>query len=162
MAVSRPLYCWDAGVFIAWFGAEADKPLDDISLVVAEIDRNAADLLVPVTAYAEILDTPAWPNRAEQFRKFVRRSNVVIADTTQAIAEKAGEIRSRGAVAQPKRSIKTPDALFLATAVIYKATVFHTTELTKLPNLSGSDIVEGLRIEAPKPHTGQQSFLNPG
>ena len=119
------------------------------------------NLLVPVMAYSEVLDAKHSSEQMAVFWKFLAKSNVVVADTTQTIAEKAGEIRSRGLLATPQLSIKTPDATFLATAIVYKATVFHTTETTKLPGLNGSPIVAGLRISAPCPWDGTRSILNP-
>ena len=130
--------------------------LNDIALVVGEIDNGDANFLVPVTAYSEVLEVHHTPEQMAKFRKFLDRSNVVVADTTKAIAEKAGQIRSRALEAKPKRSIRTPYATFLATAIVYKATVFHTLERTQLPLLSGTEIVDGLRIELPKLFTGRR------
>lgn len=152
-------YCWDTSVFLAWLGEEAAAPLNDIALVVGEIDGGEATLLVPVTVYSEILEARHTTAEMERFRQFLDRTNIVAADTTKAIAEKAGRIRSRGIEAGPARSIRTPDATFMATAILFGASVFHTLE-TKLINLNGSPIVDGLRIELPKLAGGQGSFLD--
>jgi predicted nucleic acid-binding protein len=161
MSNKRTTYCWDANVFVGWLGEESTAPLADIQLVLDEIDSGKAVLLVPVTAYSEILEAKNTPEAMELFRKFLERSNVVVADTTKAIAEKAGEIRSRGLQAKVKRNIRTPDATFMATAIIYRADAFHTLEKTQLPQLSGTDIVDKLKICAPGPLSGHRSLLPP-
>jgi hypothetical protein len=46
----KPIYCWDASVFLAWIYDEAAAPLADIAQVVEEIDKNAAVMVVPVFA----------------------------------------------------------------------------------------------------------------
>jgi hypothetical protein len=61
--------------------------------------------------------------------------------------------------AKPIRKLKTPDATFIATAIVFKADVFHTLETTQLPLLSKTPIVDGLVISSPKPLTGEQSLL---
>jgi len=146
----KPTYCWDATVLIAWLDEESTAPLAEIAEIVEEIDQRKANLLVPVTAYSEVLEAKHTPQKMEQFKKFLERSNVTVADTTKAIAEKAGQIRSRGLQAKPARKIKTPVATFMATAIIYGAHVFHTLEDQQLPLLSKTTIVDGLEICSPK------------
>jgi PIN domain len=146
----KPTYCWDATVFVAWLIQESSAPLAEISAIVEEIDRANANLLVPVTAYSEVLDAKHSQEQMDQFRLFLKRSNVIVADTTQAIAKKSGQIRSRALAANPSRKIKTPDATFMATAIIFQADVFHTLEKNQLPGLSGTAIVDGLKIDSPK------------
>lgn len=146
-------------MFMAWIGEEAGAPLADIDQVATQIDRGDAALIVPVTAYSEVIEAKSTPEQMAKFRAFLKRSNVEVANTTQAIAEKAGDIRSRGIMADPKRSIKVPDATFLATAIIYRATVFHTLEKGMLPGLSGTDIVDGLLICPPRLWGGPSSLL---
>jgi hypothetical protein len=158
MADKTVVYCWDTSVFLAWLGEETGAPLANIELVIDEIDKSLAVLLVPVTAYSEVLEFNNTPKKMEKFRKFLERSNIIVADVTKAIAEKAGEIRSRGLAAKPKRKIKTPDATFMATAIIFRADVFHTCETEQLPNLSGTSIVDKLKICSPGPISGHRAL----
>lgn len=159
MGSKRVTYCWDSNVLIAWVAEEAGAPLDDMQLVMNEIDAGTAALLVPVTAYSEVLEAKNTPEQMTKFRRFLERSNVVVADTTKAIAEKAGEVRSRGMQAKPKRDIKTPDATFIATAIIYRADAFHTLETSQLPKLSKTAIVDNLFICSPGPLSGHRSLI---
>lgn len=158
---SPTVYCWDVNVILAYMLQDSSAPLADIDLVVGEIDRNEAILLVPVTAYMEILEAKNTPEQMAEVRAFLQRSNVEVANITQPIAEKVGQIRSRGLLAKPLRKIEVPDATYLATALLYKADVFHTCEEGMLLNLNGSDIVEKLLITKPKPLKGTSSYLTP-
>jgi len=154
--MTKPKYSWDATVFLAWLVEEATAPLLDIDAVVGEIDEDKAVLIVSVTAYSEILEAKNDPDKMAKFREFLKRSNVVVADSTVAIAERAGQIRSKG-LAQG-RKIKTPDATYLAVAVHYKADVLHSLDDDML-NLNGSPIVDDLKITRPKPSSGQTSLF---
>jgi predicted nucleic acid-binding protein len=157
--MTRPNYSWDATVFLAWLVEEASAPLLDIDAVVGEIDDDKAVLIVSVTAYSEILEAKNEPEKMAKFRAFLKRSNVVVADSTVAIAEKAGQIRSKGLA--KGRKIKTPDATYLAVAILFKADVLHSLDDDML-HLNESPIVDGLKITRPKPISGQTSLFNPG
>lgn len=157
----KVIYCWDTNILVAWLREEATAPLGDIELVVSEIDAGAAILLMPVIAYSEVLEAYYTPAQISRFRQFLERSNVEVANITKPIAEKAGQIRNRGLTAKPKRSIKTPDATFIATAIVYKANVLHTLEEGGWAAFSGSDMVDGLKISKPRPFRGTTSLFNP-
>jgi len=141
----RPLYAWDSSIFLAWLSEEEDKPLGGIDSVVQEIDSGNASLLVSVVAYSEVLRAKHTAEQFEAFEKFLGRSNIVVADNDIRIAKKAEEGRSR---ALPRKKIKTADATHLATAIIYQADVFHTTD-GKLIGCNGSPVVDGLKISLP-------------
>lgn len=158
---NRPTYCWDANVFLAWLGEEASAPLGDIDLVRGEIDKGEANLLVPVLAYSEVLEAKHTPEQMEAFRGFLQRSNVDVANITQAVAEKTQQVRSRALGLKQKVKLRTPDATYIAVAILFKADVLHTLEATQLPKLSGTDVVEGLKITLPRPLRGTTSLLNP-
>ena len=151
--MNKPVYSWDASVFIAWLRQESTAPLSDIAVVADQIDANTANLLVSVIAYAEVLSARHSPDEMQRFQAFLRRSNVTVADTTQAIALRVEQIRSAGL--SEARKIKTPDATFAATAIVHGANVLHSLD-PDLLNLNGSAIVDGLRITRPMDIGGQQ------
>jgi len=145
----KPIYSWDATVFIAWLKEEESPDLVGIDLVANLIDAGEVVLVVSVTAYSEVLETQHSPEQMDKFRRFLDRSNIVLANTTTVIAERAGTIRARGQQDRPnKRQIKTPDATFLAAAIIHKADEFHTLD-DQLLKLNGLPIVDGLKICKP-------------
>ena len=153
---SKPTYCWDTSVFVAWLKEEPDKPLADIAAVAAEIDANEAVLVVPVTVLTEMQPRKFTAEEWDSFQKTLRRSNVVVADTTPAIAERGSRLRDRAEA--EGRKIKTGDATIIATAIVYGVAMLHTFE-PKHINLSGSEVVEGLRITQPLPLSGQKGLL---
>ena len=146
-------------MLVAWLRDEDSAPLGDIELVIGEIDAGEAILLVSVLVYSEVLETHYTPEQMARFRSFLQRSNVEVANVTQPIADKSGQIRNRGILAKPKRSIRTPDATVIATAIIYKANVLHTLEEGGWAALGGSDSVDGLKITKPKPLRGTTSLF---
>ena len=153
--MDKPVYSWDSSVFIAWLCEDQTVPLIDIANVIEEIENDRAILVVSVTAYAEVLEAKHTPEQMASFREFLKRSNVVTADTT--ITEKAGAIRSGGLVLHPPRKIKTPDATFLATAILYKVDTLHTFD-PDLLNLNGHPLAEGVVICKPIVLSGQKTI----
>jgi predicted nucleic acid-binding protein len=147
-------YCWDTTVYVAWLGEEESAPLADIAAVIEEIEQKKAKLLVPVTAYMEVLEAAHSADEMAKFYQFLKRTNVVTIDVSLQIANKVQQIRSACLKCRPKRSIRTPDAEFVAAAILYKADVLHTLD-DQLIKLSGSPMVDGLKIEKPKPFSGQ-------
>jgi predicted nucleic acid-binding protein len=153
---NNPTYCWDTSVFIAWLKEEPDKPLADIEAVVSELDAKKAVLVVPVTVFTEMQPSKFTTEQWDRFQKTVRRSNVVVANTTPAIAQKGSPLRDRAEA--EGRKIKTGDATIIATAIAYRVDALHTFD-PRLINLNGSRIVEGLRITQPLPLSGQKGLL---
>jgi predicted nucleic acid-binding protein len=154
--MSKAKYAWDATVFIAWFGEDNNAPLADIGVVVSEIDSNSAVLVVSVVAYSEVLEAKSTNEQMAKFRAFLQRANVINADTTIAIAEKAGEIRSKALAA--KRKIKTPDATYIATAIHYGVDALHTLDHGML-SLNGLELVNRLTICLPASLHGVQALF---
>ena len=153
----RPKYGWDTSVFLAWIGQEECYPLDDIALVADEIDASRADLIMSAIVYSEILEAKHSKQQMKQFQMFLKRSNVIVVDVTIGMAQKAAEIRGKAAKAKEKRRLKTPDAIVIATALVYGADVLHSFD-PHLVNLSGTAIVDGLKITHPHLITGQRAL----
>ncbi len=160
--MSEPIYCWDTTVFLAWLNEEASAPLADIDLVAQEIDAGRAVLVVPVTITSEILDSKLSGEQRAKLSAFLKRSNVINADTTLVIARKAREIRDAGLAMKPKRSIKTPDATIVATAVIYRCDALHSLDDRGSGplRLVGMPVLGGLKICKPVLATGQRGLDN--
>jgi predicted nucleic acid-binding protein len=148
----KPNYAWDSSVFLAWLGEEAGAPLADIAAVAQQIDDGYANLIVSVTAYAEVLEARHSREQMEKFRPFLKRSNVVVFEVTLGVAEKVQGIRSKGLA--ENRKIKTADAQHMATAILCKADVLHSLDARML-SLDAHAIVDGLRIKRPVLHDGQ-------
>lgn len=88
-----PVYAWDTSVVLAWFKEEEDKPLEDMGLVIEEVERDKAKLIVSTIVYTEVLAHGPARDAALEFRQFLNRSNVYLANVDPRVAERAVEIR---------------------------------------------------------------------
>jgi predicted nucleic acid-binding protein len=148
----RPKYCWDSCVFISLLTGEPRPEADRIGLfeVVDLVDRDQATIITSALVRTEVLDrTPNSVVRASLDGLF-RRPTFVVMDLSGPIADRAGAIRQR--VIDEGGSVRTPDAIFIATAIAHRADALHTFD-DRLLRLSGSAHVEGLTIC--KPHAVQ-------
>ncbi len=143
---------WDSCVFLAWFENEQDKPLAEIKELLEDIAAERLTLVVSAIVGAEVLDRAGVSTAGTQFREYIKRPNIIRADADFRVGERAAEIRQRAndaiASGRIKKGVKAPDAMIVATALIYKADVLHTFD----PVLIGLDqdpVVEGLRITEP-------------
>ena len=159
---SRPVIYWDTCVFLAWIKAEIREAgqLAGAEVVADSVFRNEVILITSVITKAEIsLVHKLNPGQLDKFNKLFGRSNIQLVDVTHPIAMKAGELR--GFYTSPKLAFQ--DAIHLATAIVYRASAFHTfdglksavvtkpkeQQLTLLP-LNGNVAGHPLKIETPQ------------
>lgn len=146
--MSKPVYSWDASIFVAWLTEDSSVPLGDIDEVAQEIDEKRAVLVVPSLVFSEILQVKNDADKMRHFRSFMTKENVIVADITVQIAEKTGDIRGRGLLEKDQRKLSVPDAVYLAVAIIYKVDALHALD-DKMLSISGKPIVDGLKITKP-------------
>jgi predicted nucleic acid-binding protein len=135
-------------------GEQRDQDeIDGMLEVVDLVDRRQAMLITSAILRTEVLEDINDPTVIERLEAMFRRPSCVMIDTNRAILEKARALRT--AVKASKRSLKTPDAIFVATGLLHGADALHTFD-DKLLALNGRAEVDGLRIV--KPH-GVQTLL---
>jgi predicted nucleic acid-binding protein len=113
----------DASVIIGFLDA-ADEHHE---AAVAALDASVADdLVLPATAYAEVLVAPARKGSAavDRVEEALSALTVQLEAITPAIARSAATLRAR------HRSLKLPDALVLATAEVLGAATVLTADRT--------------------------------
>jgi len=154
----KPIYCWDTTTLLAWLKNEDSAPLADIALVVQEIDSGDATLVIPTTVYTELLEAALSTEQQAVLDAFLKRSNVISADLTVAIARRAADIRHRGHCETPKRKVRTPDSQMAATALALSAAALHTLD-SDLLRLNNHPTAECLRITKPIPLSGQHGLV---
>jgi predicted nucleic acid-binding protein len=160
MKKNLPKYCWDTTVFVAWLNRQSNAPLGDIDAVLDDVVAGRAMLIVPVTVYTEIVRAKHAPQQIRAFDAFLSRSTVRRADGSFNVAKKAEQIRSRGHTLSRRgeaRNIKTPDATIIATAILFEVDALHSLE-PRHHRLSGTKIVEGLKICSPVHVSGQRAL----
>ena len=148
-------YCWDTSVLLAWLKEETCHPLADIALVVDEINKGQAFLLIPATTYEELQYSRLTIEQKQTFDGVAQRSNVIVVDLTPPIAKKAAEIILWSQAKGLKTKIR--DARIAATAVVMNASVLHSLD-PDLLRLDRTDIIDGARATKPCPFGGQKGI----
>ncbi len=94
----------------------------------------------------------------EKFRQIFDRENIDAVNVDDRIGILAGEIRGHSIKERPPgtNAIQFPDALHVATALIYSVNAFHTFD-TGLLDLDSLGAGRSLKIE--KPNTRQLSLI---
>lgn len=143
-------------MFLALLTGEArpQEDLDGLFEVLDLVDRDQAMIITSSVVRTEILDDEADPSAPERLEQIFARPTCVPIDVNRAISEKAGKLRTACKVGG--RTLKTPDALFIATALLHGADALHTFD-DRLLRLDGQPEVDGLHIT--KPH-GRQTALS--
>lgn len=157
-------YSWDADVLISWFKDDQHRCVQ-IEPVWQEVKKGEAMLILSSLCLTEVIENhPDCPEAEELFYKFRSHPNVRLFDVTELIARKAGEIRS-AALSQhalskftstPTKNIKTPDAIHIATAIVHKADMLHSYDLS---NHSGTEVIKDqLKICPPRCLDGRRNL----
>ncbi|MEO7364478.1 MAG: PIN domain-containing protein [Candidatus Saccharimonadales bacterium] len=118
--------CFDSNILIYFVENNVDFGEYATELLIKAIDDEGA--VFSVLALTELLShrlTTAQHHKLETFRKLV-----IFLPVTEVIATKAGQLRLAHA------SLRTPDALHLATALVHKASFqTHDKRLAKIAAL---------------------------
>ena len=147
--------CWDACVFTALLKGE-QRPADEISglrEIVDLVDRKKVVLITSALIETEVIGELDDATLQERLEALFQRPNIVQVAASAEILRKAGLIRK--AARESNRSLKTPDAVYVATAILHAANSLQTFD-DKLLALSESPIVDGLQITKPR---GMQTVL---
>jgi predicted nucleic acid-binding protein len=130
MKSGRTVIYWDACVFIAWLQDEKDKwPLDVWQGILDAADlitQNNAYLLVSTLIRTEIFLGRLTLEEKQKFAGMLRRRNVQELAPDMRVTDRASTIREKYNTLTNK--IKTPDAIHLATAIIYRADEMQTMD----------------------------------
>ncbi len=131
MAGPKSTFYWDTCVFLAWIRNEI-RPAGEMEGVreyVDQIDTGKASLVTSVITISEMLECRIEQAAAAEFRRVMDRSNVLLVDVTYPIAELASVIRNYYQLLDDRDGqgkIATPDAIHLATAIVYECSEFNT------------------------------------
>jgi len=151
----RPKYCWDSSVFIALLTGEerAEGETEGLLEIVDAADCGKAVIVASAQVMTEVLPDLDDPTVSRRLEDLFKRAAFQMFDINQPILTKARNIRRLGR--QNGRSIKSPDAVIAATAIIHEVDALHTFD-GQLLNLSGEPEVDGLVICKPQ---GSQTIL---
>lgn len=154
------LYYWDTCLFIAWIKDENRKSgeMDGVWEMVEKAKRREVRLMTSALTSVEVLACKLPVGLDTLFREFMKRITRVNVDTK--VSMLAHDIRDYYA-SRPQefgnRTVSTPDAIHLATAILYRAEEFHTFDDKGSKKSLGlillSDNVGGHRLKICVPET---------
>lgn len=158
MPGDSPLYYWDTCLFLAWLKDE-ERPTGEMDGVRELIDlsrRREIKLMTSTLTLVEVLSSKIPAGFDSLFTNLLKRVNRVSVDIK--VAGIAHDLRNYYASRQTEfgnKTLSTPDAIHLATAILHRADEFHTFDnegssknLGLIP-LSGD--VAGNRLKICKP-----------
>lgn len=132
MSGNRPKYYWDSCVWIAWLTAEpayADY-LSNMDEYAAQVDDRKIILVTSSLTRGEVLETRIGDEAATKFRDFLKRPNVVEASADPRVTSLSSVLRSyyqgRNQTGPKAKTLAVPDAVHLATAILYEVNQLHT------------------------------------
>ena len=167
MAGIKPLYYWDSCVFIAWLTEDPtyEEYLPGMEEYTSQIDRNEITLVTSTIVRSEVLPDKMPGNTMDRFEQFLKRRNVTEAALDPRVSKLSASIRSYYAREKQAGNVtkipSTPDAIHLATAVLYEVKEMHTFDDggtgggLGLLGLSGNVAGYTLKICRPEPEQGR-------
>lgn len=164
MSGEEPTIYWDACVLLAWLNEE-DRPAGEMEGVhgwAKEVYAGDAQLLTSTLVRTEVLDPVSDEDAREAFEGFLDRPNVTEIDVHPPISREAQRIRAYyGSESRP--TVCTPDAIHLASAIVYEADEFHTFDRNDTDKCRGllplSGNVAGVNLTICKPQPEQGMLL---
>ncbi|XSG82337.1 MAG: type II toxin-antitoxin system VapC family toxin [Methyloligella sp. ZOD6] len=165
MAGAETVYYWDTCLFLAWIQDEARPTgeMDGVREVIERCKRREVKIITSVLTSVEVLQSKLPAGMDTLFAGLMKRITRLSIDAK--VASVAHDIRNyyQQRIDQfDGKKLTTPDAIHLATGVLYRVTEFHTFDDGKsdkksigLINLSGD--VGGNNLKICKP-----TAKNPG
>ncbi len=159
MAGAEPIYYWDTCLFLAWIKDE-ERPsgeMDGVRELIARAKRRDVKIITSVLTMVEVLQSRLPVGMDRLFTDMMKRvSKIGIDSKVAALAHDIRDYYMRNAAAHGGKTLSTPDAIHLATAILYRADEFHTFDdggsSSKSIGLLGlSDNVGGHKLTICKP-----------
>lgn len=163
----KPKFYMDTCLFISILADEKranNQEYAGLKDIEYMIDNNKADAVVSSLVRVECIfhDHQKAREQQQKFLAYFERGNVHEIGLYGPIAQKAHDIIV--GLAKQGSQPGHMDAIHLATAVYAEVDVFYTYDgcrnNTKLIALSGNEVLDGLRIEIPKPQLTTLGFVD--
>jgi predicted nucleic acid-binding protein len=125
----EPIYYWDTCLFLAWLKDE-ERPtgeMDGVREVIERSKRREVRIVTSVLTKVEVLSGSIPVGIDTLFAGLMKRIHPLSMDTK--IAQVAHDLRNYYSLNRDKyggKILSTPDAVHLATAILYRVTEFHT------------------------------------
>lgn len=129
MAGAEPIYYWDSCLFIAWLKDE-QRPtgeMDGVREIIQRSQRKEVKIVTSVLTKVEVLSGHIPVGLNTLFSGVMKRIHPISMDIK--VADLAHDLRdhySNNRSQHGGKILSTPDAIHLATAILYRVTEFHT------------------------------------
>lgn len=129
MPGDSPLYYWDTCSFLAWLKDE-ERPtgeMDGVRELIELSRRREIRLMTSTLTSVEVLSSKIPAGFDNLFKNLLKRINRVSVDIK--VAAIAHDLRDFYVSRQAEfgnKTLSTPDAIHLATAILFRADEFHT------------------------------------
>ena len=120
-----PVYYWDSCLFLAWLKDEERKQgeMDGVREVVDRAKRREIIIITSVLTAVEVLSSKIPAGMDTLFKGMMKRVTQIGMDIR--VAGLAHDVRNYY-VTQGGKTVSTPDAIHLATAILHRVNEFHT------------------------------------
>ena len=127
MAGDRPLYYWDTCLFLAWLKDEERRTgeMDGVRELVERSRRREVRIMTSALTLVEVLSSKIPVGFDTLFANLLKRITRVSMDIK--VAAIAHDLRDYYSIRQAEfgnKTLSTPDAIHLATAILYRADRF--------------------------------------
>jgi hypothetical protein len=166
MRAGKKVVYWDTSVFFAWLKNEPwdAEIVEGIEATVRQVHNNQIILITSVVTDTEVLRSRMSAEALTKWEGVFRRRNVKMIAQDLRVGRKSSQIRD--CFFQINIKIASPDAIHLATAIIYEADELQTLDgagptkkASDMLRLNGHDCVDKLKIVTPATTNKQMSLL---
>jgi predicted nucleic acid-binding protein len=126
MPGDSPLYYWDTCLFIAWLKDEERKTgeMDGVRELIDRSRRREVKLMTSALTSVEVLSSKIPAGFDTLFTALLKRISLDTKVST--IAHDIRDYYASRSAEFDNKTLSTPDAIHLATAILYRADEFHT------------------------------------
>lgn len=167
MGGDKPLVYWDTSIFLAWLQDEQRKPgeMDGVRECVSGVNSGNIVLVTSHITKTEILESMMAPEAQESLERLLKRRNVrsiAVDGRVGSLSSKLRDYYQKQRAIDGGPPLSTPDAIHLATAIIYQVDEFHTFDEEDSPDSLGliplSGNVAGYNLVICKPIARQMGL----
>lgn len=131
MAGSNPVYYWDTCVFLAWLKNEQSRKPGEMTGVIDCLNRfkrRELSLMTSVLTLTEITIAKIPAGTETLLETTMQRPNFSKISVDLKVARMARDLRNYylGKSEYAGKTLSVPDSIHLASAILYRATEFHT------------------------------------
>jgi predicted nucleic acid-binding protein len=129
VAGGEPTYYWDTCLFLAWLKDEQrpNGEMDGVREVIERAQRKEVKIVTSVLTKVEVLSGKIPVGMDTLFSGLMKRIHPLSMDLK--VAQVAHDLRNHYVVNRAQyggKILSTPDAIHLATAILYRVSEFHT------------------------------------